>query len=94
VNGRDKPGHDAERWFWAENRQVIETSSASRQKAFGYFALSSRHGRLVPAIHVLQNISMRQGYVYFLTNRPNGTLYVGVTSNLAKRVYEYRTRSR
>ena len=46
---------------------------------------------LVPAIHVLQNVSMRRGYVYFLTNRPNGILYVGVTSNLAKRVYEHRT---
>ena len=46
---------------------------------------------LVPAIHVLQNISMRQGYVYFLTNRANGILYVGVTSNLAKRIHEHRT---
>ncbi|MGN6309353.1 MAG: GIY-YIG nuclease family protein [Xanthobacteraceae bacterium] len=46
---------------------------------------------LVPAIHVLQNALMRRGYVYFLTNRPNGILYVGVTSNLAKRIYEHRT---
>ena len=33
---------------------------------------------------------MRTGYVYFLTNRPNGILYVGVTSNLARRIYEHR----
>jgi putative endonuclease len=33
---------------------------------------------------------MRMGYVYFLTNRPNGILYVGVTSNLARRIYEHR----
>jgi len=33
---------------------------------------------LVPAIHVLQNFSMAGGYVYILTNRPNGILYVGV----------------
>jgi putative endonuclease len=33
---------------------------------------------LVPAIHVLQNINMAGGYVYILTNRPNGILYVGV----------------
>jgi hypothetical protein len=29
---------------------------------------------LVPAIHVLQNIRMAGGYVYILTNRPNGIL--------------------
>ncbi len=30
------------------------------------------------------------GWVYFMSNRPNGTLYVGVTSNLARRAYEHR----
>jgi putative endonuclease len=29
-------------------------------------------------------------WVYILTNRPNGTLYVGVTSNLARRIWEHR----
>ncbi len=31
------------------------------------------------------------GYVYFLTNRPNGILYIGVTSDLVRRVHEHRT---
>ena len=30
------------------------------------------------------------GYVYILTNRPCGSLYVGVTANLEKRLSEHR----
>ena len=34
---------------------------------------------------------MRRPYVYIMASRRNGTLYVGVTSNLPRRVYEHRT---
>ncbi|MBV8739205.1 MAG: GIY-YIG nuclease family protein [Alphaproteobacteria bacterium] len=33
---------------------------------------------------------MRGGWIYFMTNRRGGTLYVGVTSDLPKRVWEHR----
>ncbi len=32
----------------------------------------------------------KSGYVYILASKPNGTLYIGVTSNLVKRIYEHR----
>ena len=30
------------------------------------------------------------GWVYFITNRRNGTLYAGVTSDLPRRAYQHR----
>lgn len=32
----------------------------------------------------------RKGYVYILASRKSGTLYVGVTSDLARRIEEHR----
>ena len=33
---------------------------------------------------------MKSFYVYILTNKKHGTLYIGVTSNLIQRIYEHR----
>ena len=33
---------------------------------------------------------MTEYYVYILTNKPRGTLYVGVTNDLVRRVFEHR----
>ncbi|MED7788764.1 GIY-YIG nuclease family protein [Francisella sp. 19X1-34] len=35
---------------------------------------------------------MKNGYVYILTNKNNGVLYIGVTSDIVKRVYEHKNK--
>ena len=35
---------------------------------------------------------MKQGYVYVLCSRRNGTLYIGVTSDLVKRIYQHKNK--
>jgi putative endonuclease len=56
------------------------------------FALSSDFvmAGLVPSIHVLQSGCMLGGWVYIVTNKPNGILYTGVTRNIARRAWEHR----
>jgi putative endonuclease len=44
---------------------------------------------LVPAIHALLYSGVG-GWIFIMTNRRNGVLYVGVTSNLSRRAWEHR----
>ena len=38
------------------------------------------------------NNIMKQYYVYILASKRNGTLYTGITSNIIKRIYEYKNK--
>jgi len=46
---------------------------------------------LVPVIHAVQHARMKGGWVYIVTNKPNGVLYVGVTANLGRRIHQHHT---
>ncbi len=36
---------------------------------------------------------MKKSFVYFMTNNNNTVIYIGVTSDLLKRVYQHKTKS-
>jgi len=36
---------------------------------------------------------MHKSHVYFMTNKNNTVIYIGVTSNLLKRVYQHKTKA-
>ncbi len=35
---------------------------------------------------------MTDTYIYILTNKPNGTLYIGLTTNLLKRINDHKNK--
>ena len=37
-------------------------------------------------------MNTKQGYIYIMTNKYNSVLYIGVTSNLPKRIWEHKNK--
>jgi putative endonuclease len=68
---------------------LIRGAAASKQM----HAVTTLHvvmAGLVPAIPLRHARCVRQYYLYILASRPGGALYVGVTSDLVRRVHEHK----
>lgn len=54
-------------------------------------SVRTRRTRSVP-VYVKEYVMKKQPAVYILTNKPDGTLYTGVTSDLPKRIWQHKNR--
>ena len=52
---------------------------------------SGERQSVIPAKAGIQGFAMKPGYVYLLASKRNGTLYVGVTSDLVQRVWQHKS---
>ena len=41
---------------------------------------------------LLMTYELRKYYVYFMTNKNNNVLYIGITGNLVRRVYQHKVK--
>ena len=54
-----------------------------------YYETENCHPELVSG-SIGEEEMTEKGYVYFMTNKSNSLLYIGVTSDLSKRVYQHK----
>ena len=71
---------------------MAEQVDGGRFKRYATVSHSSFRGRCGcnPQRNPESALVVKQPAIYILTNRPNGVLYVGVTSDLIKRVWQHR----
>jgi GIY-YIG catalytic domain len=92
VDGRDKHGHDdASRprsCRWRSGVSCFEGRDGAPHPSWP--GLSRQSTPLPRRNSRVSFETVRGGWIYIMTNRPNGTLYTGVTNNIALRAYEHR----
>jgi putative endonuclease len=90
MDGRVKPGHD--------DGEGQDTQRSPALTLYAHLAVLHVMAGLDPAIHPSAKErrrfhateKMSGGWVYIMANKPYGTLYVGVTSDIARRAWEHR----
>jgi len=82
MDYRNKSGNDV-RW---ERLRISPTFQSPQTPNNSVIA------RLVLAIHGTSVFAMRRGYVYLLASHKNGTLYLGVTSDLPSRLRDHQVK--
>jgi len=68
------------------NRPSLVIASEARQSP------EINHRTLDVLLRIKEYAMNKQPAVYLLTNRPDGTLYTGVTSDLPKRIWQHRNK--
>jgi putative endonuclease len=75
------------------DRDEKEYSPSSGWKYGGHYFFVAEYSPFViagldPAIHT---VSMQGAWLYILASKPRGTLYVGVTNNISRRLHEHKS---
>src|SRR5262249_57484159 len=66
-------------------------SFSTRNPIPSWPGLSRPSTKILPVLTVPQHIRMMlEAWIYMMTNRPNGILYLGVTADLIRRVWQHR----